>query len=77
MVLVIDVDQRNVLLQEDGRMIIKLKYYSEFATAASMVAVEAETADEARELLDKPRGTKGVKRHKTLHVGVNGGMSLD
>jgi hypothetical protein len=68
MLLSIDVKPEDVVFNKGGRIIIKVRYYSQFATAASLITVKGETKKD----FDKNKGIA----NKTLFVGQKGGLSL-
>jgi hypothetical protein len=70
MLLKIDVNPKDIVFNENGRIIIKLEYYSQFATAAHLSTVSGSTKKD----FDT---AKSVKKQKTLFVGTVGGISLE
>ena len=69
MLLKIDVRPEDIIFNENGRIIIKLHYYSEFATAAHICTVKGETKED----FDK----NGSQASKNVFVGQRGGITLE
>lgn len=69
MLLKIDIQNGEILQNKNGRIIIKLKYYSQYATAAHLCTVEGETLADFE--------NNKAKSAKQLVVGSSGGLSLE
>ena len=68
MILKIDVNSKNILKNNGGRIIIKLDYFGEFSTGAHLCTVEGKTLED----FEKSK----VKKSKNIFVGQNGGISI-
>ena len=69
MLLKIDYDPKDVIEQSDGRIVLKLHFFSAYAQGAHLCTVEGESARDFR--------INPVRRAKALFVGQNGGISLE
>jgi hypothetical protein len=69
MLLKIDVDSKDIIFNENGRIIIKVDHFGAFANVAHLVTTAGYTKND----FDKNKG----KSNKTLFVGINGGLSLE
>ena len=68
MLLKIDYDERQVIYKSNGRIILKLNYYAEFATGPHLCSVKGSTIKD----FDKNDALKS----KTIFVGQKGGISF-
>lgn len=68
MLLKIDFKQNDVVFQDDGRIVLNVKYFSEFADGCHLSTVKGETEE------DFSKG-KGISS-KTVFVGQKGGLSF-
>lgn len=68
MILVIDVKPEDILFNKNGRIAIKLHYYSEFSNAAYMWTAEGNRYSNSDDVK--------VKKKAILNVGQQGGLSL-
>ena len=68
MLLKIDVNPEHILQNENGRIVIKLRYYSTFATGVHLATVKGETL--------KDFENNKIKRSKSIFVGTKGGISI-
>lgn len=68
MLLKIDVNSEDILINKNGRIIIKLHYYSRFATGAHLVTVKGNTLEDFKK--------NNANYIKSLFVGQNGGISV-
>ena len=68
MLLKIDVKPEDIIFNENGRIIIKVKRYGQFTTAAHLATTDGETKTD----FDKAKG----KGNKSVFVGINGGISV-
>ena len=68
MLLMIDVNEKDIIINEGGRIVIKLRYFSALSNAAHVLTMNGETVD------DFDNGT--ARKHATLQVGQQGGISL-
>jgi hypothetical protein len=65
----IKVDPNNIILNEDGRIILKVEHFGPFANPVHLITIKGETVDDFY-------GEKALKS-KTVLVGVKGGLSLE
>lgn len=69
MLLKIDVKPEDIIQNKNGRIIIKINYFSAFGIAAHLCTVDGETIEEFQE--------NKVKKSSVLFVGSSGGISLE
>lgn len=67
MLLKIDVKPEDILMNKNGRIIIKLHYYSRFAIGAHLCTVKGNTLKDFKD--------NNVNHSKNLFIGSNGGIS--
>jgi len=69
MLLKIDFNEDQVVYNEDGRIILDLKYYSKFSIGLHLVTVKGHTVEDFK--------TNDSLKHKSLFVGQKGGISIE
>ncbi len=69
MILKIDYDPKQVIHQGEGRILLKVNYYSAFASSVHLATTRGETISDFN--------NNDAKSGKTVFVGVNGGLSLE
>ena len=69
MLLKIDVKPEDILENKNGRIIIKLHYYSEFSLGAYLCTTEGQTVEDFT--------IHKVKKSRNLLIGNNGGISIE
>lgn len=70
MLLKIEVNPEDIILNKDGRIVVRVTHYGPFANAAWLTIHDGETVGDLVPHRAKRSG-------KTLFIGVNGGMKLD
>lgn len=68
MILSIDVKPENILMNKNGRIVVKLDYYAQWANGAWLCTTEGETLEDFKK--------NDAKSGKNLCVGGNGGLSF-
>lgn len=69
MLLKIDYDSRQVIHEGQGRIILDLKYYAEFATGPHLTTVKGYTIEDFE--------NNDALKSKTIFVGQKGGISIE
>ena len=70
MILNIDYDPKRVLAQREGRILIKVPFYSAFGTGCHLATTKGHTAED----FEKARTCKAGR---TVFVGQRGGLSWE
>jgi hypothetical protein len=69
MLLKIDYDPKDVIMNEEGRLVVKVPYYSAIGLGASLFTCSGDTLEEFNKAING--------KHSHLWVGHNGGLSLE
>lgn len=69
MLIAIDVNPEDILMNKNGRIVIKLHYYAQFSKAANLFVTKGET-------LHDFSSNSAINKKNGLFVGGNGGLTV-
>ena len=83
MLLKIDFKAEDVVYKAGGRLVIRVHHYAQYAYGCHLATSEGETGEDwgraNSQNYMQPKKTKypRMKKHKTLFVGSNGGITIE